>query len=176
MKKDVVRVRAGDDMLPDILQLIQKSFAYMDGVIDPPSSMHQLTVSDISRQCESGEVWAIGHPPVACAFFTIKSDCLYVGKLSVASGHRGEGLSRQLVALAEDRAVALGKPWLELQTRIELLDNHRIFAALGFVKTLETAHAGYDRPTSITMRRPVPGVRQPEADQTCADAVSPSIG
>ena len=33
----------------------------------------------------------------------------------------------------------------------ELIENHATFAALGFRKTGETAHAGYSRPTSITM-------------------------
>ncbi|MCI5085719.1 MAG: N-acetyltransferase, partial [Rhodovulum sp.] len=32
-----------------LLRLIRTSFAYMDGRIDPPSSMHQLTV-DTLRQ------------------------------------------------------------------------------------------------------------------------------
>jgi hypothetical protein len=30
-----------------------------------------------------------------------------------------------------------------------------MFAALGFQKVPESAHAGYDRPTSITMRKRV---------------------
>ena len=29
------------------------------------------------------------------------------------------------------------------------------FAKLGFIKVAENAHAGFDRPTSITMQRPV---------------------
>ena len=88
-------------------------------------------------------------------FLTGKPDCLYLGKMAVSGDARGDGLGRALVRIAEQRAEALGYTALELQTRIELVENHRIFAALGFVKTLETAHPGYDRPTSITMRKPV---------------------
>ncbi|MFN7434077.1 MAG: N-acetyltransferase, partial [Betaproteobacteria bacterium] len=47
-----------------------------------------------------------------------------------------------------------GRTALELQTRIELTENHATFAALGFAKVAETAHPGYARPTSITLRRP----------------------
>ena len=45
------------------------------------------------------------------------------------------------------------KPLIELQTRVELTANHRAFRALGFVETGRTAHQGYDRPTSVTMRK-----------------------
>ncbi len=54
---------------------------------------------------------------------------------------------------AEDCARQTGHAVLELETRIELTENHDTFAALGFVKTGEHAHDGYDRPTFITMRK-----------------------
>jgi phosphinothricin acetyltransferase len=44
---------------------------------------------------------------------------------------------------------------LELETRIELTENHATFARMGFIKTAETAHPGYERPTSIKMRATV---------------------
>jgi phosphinothricin acetyltransferase len=44
---------------------------------------------------------------------------------------------------------------LELQTRVELIENHKTFGALGFEKVAETAHPGYSRPTSITMQRSI---------------------
>jgi len=48
-----------------------------------------------------------------------------------------------------------GLPLLELETRIELVENHAAFAAMGFAKTEETAHTGFDRTTGITMQRKV---------------------
>ncbi|MDP2087740.1 MAG: GNAT family N-acetyltransferase [Gemmobacter sp.] len=138
-----------------ILRLIQTEFAYMDGVIDPPSSMHRLGVEDIARQASEGEVWVIGAPPVACAFFTVKDDALYVGKLAVDAAHRGQGHARALLDMADRRAAAQGLRWLELQTRIELGANHAAFRRLGFHETGRTAHPGYARPTSVTMRRAV---------------------
>lgn len=50
-------------------------------------------------------------------------------------------------------ARALGFPRLELETRIELTENHRAFEKMGFHKTGETAHDGYAHPTSITMQK-----------------------
>ena len=127
----------------------------MEARIDPPSSMHRLTREALAEACETGEVWSLGPPPRACVVLTFKPDALYLGKLATDKTLRGQGLARQLVEIAEHRARALGLPRLELQTRVELVENHRAFERLGFVKTGETAHDGYDRPTSITMQRPV---------------------
>ena len=140
---------------PAVLALIRAEFAYMDGVIDPPSSMHRLTLAEIERQAETGEIWVIGAPPVACVFFTTRADALYIGKLAVAEPHRGQGHARALIDMANRRAAELGLPWLELQTRVELAANQATFRHLGFAEVGRTAHAGYDRPTSMTFRRSV---------------------
>ena len=136
-----------------MLALIQRSFSYMDGVIDPPSSMHKLTVKDLEKSATEGVVLVIGDPPIACAVCKFQGDALYVGKLAVDESQRGKGLARVLMSEAEAIARENGVEWLELQTRVELTENHKTFAALGFVKVGETAHAGYNRPTSITMRK-----------------------
>lgn len=149
-----VLVRTPDDMAA-VLRLTRAEFAYMDGVINPPSSMHRLTVEDIARHASDDEVWAIGAPPVACAVFTVKGDALYIGKLAVDGAHRGQGHARALLDLAQVRAAARGLHWLELQTRVELTANHATFRRLGFHETGRTAHPGHDRPTSITFRRAV---------------------
>ncbi len=140
-----------------LLLLLREAFAYMDGRIDPPSSVHRLSAGDIARQAGQGEIWVLEEAglPVACIFLTPYPDRLYLGKLAVAQGYRGRGAARLLVETAYDRARALGLPCLELQTRVELTGNHAAFAAMGFAKTGETAHEGFDRPTSVTMRRPV---------------------
>jgi ribosomal protein S18 acetylase RimI-like enzyme len=82
---------------------------------------------------------------------------LYVGKFAVAPGAQGRGIGRQLMHAAESFARDRGLATIELETRIELVENHATFAALGFRKVAEKAHPGYDRPTSITMRKPLPG-------------------
>ncbi|MEW2914776.1 GNAT family N-acetyltransferase [Leisingera sp. JC11] len=151
------RLAPDDPSLVDVLDLIRRSFACMEGRIDPPSSMHLLTLAALQDQCRSGEIWATGTPPSACVFLTPRPDCLYLGKLAVEEAQRGTGLARALVALAAARASALGLPVLRLQTRVELTENHAAFARMGFRKTGETAHPGFDRPTSVTMEKPVPG-------------------
>ncbi len=143
--------RATPEDLPATLALIRAAFSFMEGRIDPPSSMYRLTADDLA----TSEVWVMGSPPVACIVLTPKADALYLGKLAVASTERGKGHARALIDLAERRARELGLLTLELRTRIELVENQQTFEAMGFTELARTAHEGYDRPTSITYRRPL---------------------
>lgn len=140
---------------PAVLALLHRAFAYMDGVIDPPSSLHRLTPEDIARQATEAEVWVTGTPPLACLFLTPRPGALHLGKLAVDPAHRGQGHARRLIEMASTRARAMGLPALELQTRVELAANHATFRHMGFVQTAATAHPGFDRPTTLTFRRAV---------------------
>lgn len=141
---------------PAVMSLLQAAFAGMHARIDPPSSLRGLTRDALFA---SGEVWIIGGPtetpPVACVILTPRADVLYVGKLAVDLRWRGRGLARRLIAHAEARARALGLAALELQVRVELVENHAAFVAMGFTKVAETAHPGYLRVTSFTYRKKV---------------------
>lgn len=136
-----------------VLRLIQAEFAYMDGLVDPPSSMLALTSTAIARQAVTGEVWVAGTPTIACVFLTPQADALHISKLAVALDHRGQGLARALLDKAADRARVLHLPALTLQTRVELVENHAAFAALGFVETGRSAHSGFHRPTTVNFRK-----------------------
>ncbi|MCX7644849.1 MAG: GNAT family N-acetyltransferase [Rhodobacteraceae bacterium] len=151
------RLGPEDPALHGVWSLLRTTFAYMEGRIDPPSSMHRMTVEDVAAQAAQGELWAVEEDGrvVACVFLTPRRDALYLGKLAVAVSHRGRGIARQLVALAERRAREKGLPAIELQSRVELAENHAAFAAMGFRVTAETAHPGFDRPTSLTFVKPI---------------------
>lgn len=159
LQTEPTRHAPDDPALSDILTLIRACFAYMEGRIDPPSSMHDLRLEDIRNQARSGEIWSLGSPPAACLFLTPKPRALYLGKMAILPSHRGQGLARRLIELAAARARALGLPRLELQSRVELTEVHARFAALGFRQTGTTAHPGYDCPTSIVMTRDLNGPR-----------------
>ena len=138
-----------------MLALIRAAFAPMDGVIDPPSSAHRLTPETLRAKAhaETGFLARAGDTIVGCAFIAEQADHFYLGKLAVLPAYQGRGVGRRLLEAAERHAVRAGKPLIELQTRVELTANHRAFAALGFVETGRTAHPGFDRPTSVTMRK-----------------------
>ncbi len=137
--------------------LILAAFAYMEGRINPPSSALRLTAPSMKADAEKGALLLAERSEdlVGCVFAQTKADALYIGKLAVRPGLQGEGIGRKLVDAARAEARRLGLDTLELQTRVELTENHATFARMGFVKTGETAHEGFDRPTSITMRAKV---------------------
>jgi N-acetylglutamate synthase-like GNAT family acetyltransferase len=140
---------------PQLVGLIRDSFAYMDSRIDPPSSLKKMGIDEfvVKAAEETLIVAEEDHRIIGCAFAAIREDCVYVGKVAVAHSARGRGVARAMFAAAEALARQHGRRFIELQTRVELIENHATFAALGFKKVAESAHPGYDRPTSITMRK-----------------------
>lgn len=138
-----------------LLALLRESFSYMASRIDPPSSLQKMGIAELRAKASAESlIVAVDETGlVGCAFAAVKADCVYVGKLAVAERARGRGIARKIIGVAESLAGDNDRGFLELRTRIELVENHRTFAALGFEKVAETAHPGYRRPTSITMRK-----------------------
>lgn len=145
------------DDFTDLHHLLVTAFAYMETRIDPPSSLHRMTPKSLAIDAATAEVWSLteGDTLLACMILTPKPDHLYLGKLATAPDHRGRGLARRMITHAEARARALHLPALQLQTRIELSENHATFQRLGFHEIARTAHPGYDRPTSLTFTKPL---------------------
>ena len=134
--------------------MIFEAFAYMAGRIDPPSSALRLTPATMAADAAEGALLLAERDGmlVGCVFIRPKGDALYIAKLAVRPALQGSGVGRALVGAARAEAQRLGLTALELQTRIELTENHVAFARMGFVRVGETTHPGYARPTSITMR------------------------
>lgn len=151
----IIRIDATFDRYEELLRLILEAFAFMDGRIDPPSSAHALTIDGLKQKAstEIGLIALDGPALAGCIFCKPETDCLYVGKLAVARAYQGKGFGRLLLSSAEDAARNRNLPALRLQTRIELVENHRTFAAWGFVETGRTAHPGFTRPTTVEMRK-----------------------
>ncbi|AHM05251.1 putative acetyltransferase protein [Roseibacterium elongatum DSM 19469] len=138
-----------------LLQLLGDCFAGMEGRIDPPSSLNHLTAADLARKSETGDLFLmrITGRPVACAFGLATPACYHVGKLAVAAPQRGQGMAREILDAAARAAGSHGLTCLEVQTRVELRENHRLFRRLGFSLVAGTSHAGHSRARSLTFRR-----------------------
>jgi GNAT superfamily N-acetyltransferase len=139
-----------------LLALILSSFAYMDDIIDPPSSAHRLTLASLAQKARDEIAYVAVDETgklVGCVFCKPESATLYVGKLAISPDHQGKGIGRLLLGKAEEVAAQAGLGALRLETRIELVANHKTFARWGFVKTAENRHAGFDRTTSIEMQK-----------------------
>ncbi len=152
---EIRRIDKDFKQFEELLALILSAFAYMDGVIDPPSSAHLLTAENLAEkaQREIGLVAVENAVLMGCVFCKPEAQSLYIGKLAVSLSARGRGVGQLLLREAEQTARSLGCPALRLETRIELVDNHKRFGSWGFVKTAEKAHAGYDRITQIEMMK-----------------------
>ncbi|MBL1241131.1 MAG: GNAT family N-acetyltransferase [OCS116 cluster bacterium] len=138
-------------------KLLTDCFAYMDQMIDPPSSLRRMTADGLREKAAKENLLVVydADQLIGCAYFDIRPDVIYVGKVAIAQSHRGRGIAYRVFAIADNLARDNDKKWLELETRIELIDNHQAFGKMGFVTTAKNSHAGYDHPTSITMRRTV---------------------
>lgn len=154
-------IRLEDDFTrwDELLALIQSAFAFMNGIIDPPSSALHLTPAALAEKArlETGLVAMEGERLLGCVFLRPEKDCLYLGKLAVAPDAQGNGIGRRLVVAAETVATSLGLAALRLGTRIELTGNHAFFSSCGFTRTAESAHPGYTRTTQIEMRKVLTG-------------------
>lgn len=140
-----------------LLALLRSTYAYMESRIDPPSSLLRMDARQLEAKARD-EVLILALDAeriVGCAFAALREECVYVGKVGVDASARRRGIARRIMQAAEALARDHGRPFLELETRVELIENHQTFGALGFVKVGEAAHAGFDRPTSIRMRKPV---------------------
>jgi GNAT superfamily N-acetyltransferase len=137
----------------ELLALLHAAFAYQEPRIDPPSSLHRLDERSIAQKARDERLFLAfdGDELVGCAFAKTQPHAMYIGKMAVRPGRQGEGIGRRLLRVIEQHARQAGCALMELETRVELTENHQTFGAWGFVKTAEHAHAGYARPTSITM-------------------------
>lgn len=138
-------------------RLLNRAFADMAGRIDPPSSLTAMTVRSIMIKAETEKLVLAydGKALAGCGFGRIDDRALYLSKLAVDPDYRRRGLMREIVAQMEVLAKHDALSALTLQTRVELTGNHAVFRALGFEKVGETAHPGYDRPTSFTFRKEI---------------------
>ncbi len=140
-----------------LLELLQDAFAYQNGRIDPPSSVHGLDTEALAGKAKDEHLFLAvedGKWSDVClreprAGLGVRREA---GRLATPArpGHRPPSHAGRGGVCAGE-----GPYRLELETRIELTENHDTFAALGFVKIAEHAHDGYDHPTFITMRKPL---------------------
>jgi GNAT superfamily N-acetyltransferase len=140
-----------------VLAVIQAAFAAQGAATDPPSGALAETAASLAARIGRGGgagFWREG-ALTGVVFWERTGEALELGRLAVLPAFRRQGVAASLVEAAAAAGRAAGCVRLRLGTRVELTDNQRLFARLGFLETGRTAHPGYDRPTSVTMERPL---------------------
>ena len=75
---------------PGLLGLLRESFAYMNSLIDPPSSLGRMGVEELQAKAaeESLIIATEGQGLIGCSFVAFRDDCVHVGKVAVAPSAR----------------------------------------------------------------------------------------
>lgn len=141
---------------PILAATIAAAFEQYRGKLVPESGAFRETAATIAAELASGSSAIIAEQngrPVGCVMIKPEAGDLYLGRLSVLPQARGLGVARQLVEAVEAEARRRGMPGVRLGVRIVLTPNQRLFQSLGYAEVSREAHAGFDHPTSINMRK-----------------------
>ncbi len=141
---------------PLLAATIAAAFEQYRGKLVPESGAFRETAATIAAELASGSSAIIAEQngrPVGCVMVKPEEGDLYFGRLSVLPAARGLGLARRLVEAVEAEARRRGLPGVRLGVRIVLTANQRLFQSLGYAEVSREAHAGFDHPTSINMRK-----------------------
>jgi len=116
---------------------------YLDRMDRPPAPM----LADYGRLIEDSEVWLVETLDGVAGFIELRErpDYLEAANLAVPPDSQGQGLGRQLVELAERRAVEQGHTELRLYTNEVMTENLSFYRHLGFVETGRREQDGYRR-------------------------------
>lgn len=142
-----------------IAAVIAASFEQYRGKLIPESGAFRETADAIAAELSRGAGAIVAErngEMLGCVLVEEKEGDLYFGRLSVLPPARGLGLARRLIDAVEAEARRRGLAGIRLGVRVVLTDNQRLFQTLGYRETSREAHPGFDHPTSINMRKPLP--------------------
>ncbi|WP_295143456.1 GNAT family N-acetyltransferase [uncultured Reyranella sp.] len=154
----VLRIGTAGDAAA-IAHVIAASFEQYRGKLNPESGAFRETADGIAGELARGAGAIVAErngEMLGCVLVEELEGDLYFGRLSVVPSARGQGLAKRLIDAVEAEARRRGLPGVRLGVRVVLTDNQRLFQALGYRETSREAHPGFDHPTSINMRKPLP--------------------
>jgi len=153
----VLRPAKPDDAAA-IADTIAAAFEQYRGKLVPESGAFRETAQGIAAELakDAGAIVAERNGVMlGCVVIKPMDGDLYFGRLSVRPEARGHGLAKRLIAAVEQEARDRGFDGVRMGVRVALPDNQRLFQSLGYREFSRETHAGFDRPTSINMRKPL---------------------
>jgi GNAT superfamily N-acetyltransferase len=150
-------VPAGPEDAPEVLRLTLAAFApYVS--LDPPSGGADDTLHQVLADIRGGgaALALLDGVPVGCLRWeATPAGEFQVRRVAVEPSLQGRGIGRALMAWAEAEAAARGSSAVTLGVRVALPGNQGFYSRLGYEVTGEHRHAGYRRPTWLSMRKTV---------------------
>jgi ribosomal protein S18 acetylase RimI-like enzyme len=154
---DTIKVRAATSAdAPALAATIAAAFEQYRGKLVPESGAFRETAEGIAAELKKGAGALIAErngETLGCVMTKVVEGDLYFGRLAVPPAARGLGIAKRLIEAVEADAAKRGLAGVRLGVRVVLTDNQKLFASMGYVETGREAHAGFDHPTSINMRK-----------------------
>jgi predicted N-acetyltransferase YhbS len=150
-------VACGVERAEDVHRLTQAAFGPYD-VLEPPSGAVVESVERVVADLAAGggAVAERDGAAVGCLRWRPRADGdMYVARVAVDPGEQGSGIGQALMAWAEGEARRRGYAGVTVGVRIALPANLAYFRRLGYEVTGEHSHAGFDRPTWLSLRKPL---------------------
>ncbi len=153
MNEPTIRAAITADV-PTIAGIVAQAYRhYVAPMGKPPGPM----LDDYAARVGAGAVWVVEG---ASAIFGIivllpGPGYLLLDNIAVAPERQGLGLGRRLLAFAEAEALRRGHREIRLYTHRTMIENQRLYAAIGYEETGRGRESGYDR---VFMRKRLAGI------------------
>ena len=151
---DEPRIRAATGADVSVIgQIVEQAYRhYIPRIGKPPGPM----LEDYSARISEGAVWVIEEGSTIAGIVVLlpRPDYLLLDNIAVAPARQGSGLGRRLLAFAEAEAVRRGYREIRLYTHETMIENQRLYAAIGYEETGRGTEAGFER---VFMRKRLAG-------------------
>jgi ribosomal protein S18 acetylase RimI-like enzyme len=138
-----IRVASVAD-IPAITDIVDQAYRhYIARIGKPPGPM----LDDYAGRVLEDAVWVLEDGGVIAAIIVLHPapNYLLLDNIAVSPTRQGLGLGRRLLAFAEEEALRRGYREIRLYTHETMVENQRLYAAIGYEETGRGSEAGYNR-------------------------------
>jgi len=152
MDEPCIRAATAADV-PAVAEVVDQAYRhYIARMGKPPGPM----LDDYAARVLEGVLWVLEERAVIAGVIVLlpTTDYLLLDNIAVSPARQGLGLGRRLLAFAEAEALQRGYHEIRLYTHQTMVENQRLYAAIGYEETGRGTEAGYDR---VFMRKQLRG-------------------
>ncbi len=154
MTQITVRTATADDA-STIVTIMHAAFLEYQGVLDPPSGVHNEGVETVHTKMERAQ-WFIAFADeraVGCVMAEPRDEYMYLGRLAVLPAQRGRGIGHLLITRVEAYARELGFTRVRLGVRTALPAMRAAYERRGYHFLRAMMHEGFAEPTYVLLEK-----------------------